>query len=208
MPAPRLYISSEVAAQRGWSQDRVAQLRRGDSLVLVVADGAGGTAGGGDASAAVLDQVRQVRRGEVDWRAVLRRADAAIAARGGGRSTAVVVEVGRRGLRGASVGDSEAWLIGPRKITRLTAQQPRKPLLGAGDARPFAFRSPPLRDTLLLASDGLFGYAPPAEIARIARGSPLSALPRRLIARVRLPSGGLWDDVAVVLCRPAAQFCR
>ncbi|MBK9030298.1 MAG: hypothetical protein IPL61_02985 [Myxococcales bacterium] len=43
--------------------------------------------------------------------------------------------------------------------------------------------------------------APPTEIARIARGPALAAAAAALIERVRLPSGALPDDVAIVLVR-------
>jgi hypothetical protein len=49
-----------------------------------------------------------------------------------------------------------------------------------------------LDSTLLLATDGLFNFARPETFAA-----------RELIRLVRLPSGGLQDDVGLVLVRAA-----
>jgi hypothetical protein len=57
--------------------------------------------------------------------------------------------------------------------------------------------------TLLLASDGLLRYGRASDITRIASGPDLDAAARALVELVRLPSGTLQDDVAVVLCRRA-----
>lgn len=80
----------------------------------------------------------------------------------------------------------------------------RKPLVGAG-CRPVAFAAPALGDgVLLVASDGLFSYAPGAEVLRIVRaGGELAAMAKALVELVRLRSGALTDDVSVVLVREA-----
>jgi len=125
------------------------------------------------------------------------------AVRLGGQTTAVVVAVSASGIDGASVGDSGAWRIDGEQIDELTERQRRKPLVGAG-GEPVGFRAGPLRGTtLLVASDGLLRYAAPRDIARIATGPDLAAAARALVELVRLPSGGLQDDVAIVLCRDA-----
>ena len=107
----------------------------------------------------------------------------------------------RREIVGASVGDSGAWVIRGSQIEDATDGQARKPLLGAG-CQPFEIHAAPLRaDTLLVASDGLLRYARPDDIARLASGPDPAAAARSLIELVRLKSGALPDDVAVVLCR-------
>ena len=73
-----------------------------------------------------------------------------------GETTTVLLIVDGNRLYGASVGDSEAWMLGTANL-RLTASQQRKPLLGSGAASPVPF-SAVLDGVLLLASDGLFKY--------------------------------------------------
>ncbi len=81
------------------------------------------------------------------------------------------------------------------------AAQVRKPLVGAG-AVPTAFACEPIGDaTLVVASDGLLKYGARRDIARIAAGPDLAAAVHQLVELVRLPAGGLQDDVSVVLCR-------
>ncbi|MBA3465111.1 MAG: serine/threonine protein phosphatase [Deltaproteobacteria bacterium] len=163
-----------------------------DALVVALADGAGGTGNGAAAAQAVIDAVAARQ----DWQAL----DEDPARLGHGQTTAIVLTVDANGIEGASVGDSEAWLIGD-EVTELTARQVRKPLLGSG-CMPVGFAAGPIGTaTLLVASDGLVRYAKQQDIARIARGADLVAAARALVELVRLPSGGLQDDVAVVLVR-------
>jgi hypothetical protein len=55
--------------------------------------------------------------------------------------------------------------------------------------------------TLLLASDGLLNYASAERIAACAGGADLDAVARELVDLVRLRSGALPDDVAILLGR-------
>lgn len=55
--------------------------------------------------------------------------------------------------------------------------------------------------TLLVASDGLLRYARRSDVARIASETDLAIAAHALVDLVRLPSGGLQDDVSIVLCR-------
>jgi serine/threonine protein phosphatase PrpC len=116
--------------------------------------------------------------------------------------TAVVASVGPTGIEGASVGDSEAWIINSDGQKRLTRNQIRKPLLGSGSAYPVPFASGILDSTLLVASDGLFKYTDFENICPVALLENVDAAAAGLIELVRLPSGALWDDIAVILCRP------
>jgi serine/threonine protein phosphatase PrpC len=187
-------------AARGGDQDRATVIAVRNGLVAVLADGAGGTGGGARAAQAVID--RASTQGDVDapWAELLLELDDDLQ-RGGAQTTAVIAAIGEAGTHGVSVGDSEAWLIGPAGVVELTRQQHRKPLVGGG-CSPVAFRGPVLAAaTLLLGSDGLFRYASAADIARIARGEDLELAARDLIALVRLPSGDVPDDVTVVLVR-------
>jgi PPM family protein phosphatase len=57
------------------------------------------------------------------------------------------------------------------------------------------------RAAVLERPDGLFKYAQPEKICGIARGPDIEQASRELIELVTLPSGELWDDIAIVLCR-------
>jgi serine/threonine protein phosphatase PrpC len=124
-----------VLGERGPArcQDRAALIDVDGGLVVVVADGAGGVAGGSSAAEAMITAVSAA----VDahprelwtpafWAEVLHEADASMASKGaGGESTAVVVALGQD-IVGASVGDSAAWILGSSGLVDLTAEQRRK----------------------------------------------------------------------------------
>jgi PPM family protein phosphatase len=137
------------------------------------------------------------------WCRILEESDAALADDpAAGETTAVVAVVTRRGIAGASVGDSGAWIVTETGHEDLTENQHRKPGLGTGMviAVPFAARR--WTGTLLLASDGLLKYTSDEAICQVARGADLQSAASGLVDLVRLRSGGLPDDVAVLLCRP------
>jgi len=189
-------------------EDRAANIPCGNLLILSVADGAGGVSGGARAA----DQVVEILRREAldsladpagdRWRDALSRADERLANdRDAGETTAVVVAVSPTGVSGASVGDSQAWIVRADGCQDLTRRQERKPLLGSGMAYPIAFECGFDAGTVLLGSDGLFKYAEPDSICRAANDPDIEAAADRLLALVRLPSGNLKDDVAIILCR-------
>jgi serine/threonine protein phosphatase PrpC len=191
----------EIAATRGAGEDRAAVLERDGSLVVALADGAGGTGNGAAASQAIVDAVAGVGSDAHDWSDLLQQLDRDGARLGHGQSTAVVVSITASGISGASVGDSGAWLVGGTDIVDLTEGQARKPLVGAG-CTPFRIHAGGLAGrTLVVASDGLLRYGKRRDIARIASGADLAAAAQALVDLVRLRSGALQDDVAVVLCR-------
>jgi PPM family protein phosphatase len=191
-------------------EDRAEVIVRGESVLVVVADGAGGRPG---AAYTAETAVRMVCAGTAAlrpwdlfaWCGLLRRVDDALAHDpAAGETTLVAAVVSPQGVVGVSAGDSGAWLIGPDGVQDLTGRQQRKPFLGTGAAVPVPFAVPWAGGTLLAASDGLFKYAGRDRIAGVAREGDLEQAARRLVDLVRLPSGKLQDDVAVVLCRPAA----
>ena len=98
---------------RARCEDRVGVIEHGRGLVLVVADGAGGSGRGAEAGDALMVCVREYVSGAGDiisedqWRDLLAKVDVRISG-GGGETTGVVVAVSERGLVGASVGDSAA----------------------------------------------------------------------------------------------------
>jgi len=203
-PARTILGGFEVAtvnrACRGGGQDRLAVRQQGTSLIVILADGAGGTGGGAAAAQAVVDGAQgwAPSAGAEDFLTGLDRRLAAT----GGQSTAILLALSSHGIVGASVGDSGAWIVRGDSVEDLTSAQGRKPLLGSGGALPVGFSAGPLgRGTLLVASDGLFNYARPADIVRVAVQPELDAAVAELVALVTLRSVEVPDDVAVILCR-------
>jgi serine/threonine protein phosphatase PrpC len=201
-----LQASIAVRAATGSDQDRAVAVPTAEpssgGYLAAVADGAGGTGSGAVASGRLVDFVTECRAGSTDWfNALLAFDDELSAGRSGGQTTGVVAFVHSDGrIEGASVGDSVAWLISPAgELTGLTAHQRRKPLLGSGEALPVVFDANPCGGRLLLATDGLVNYAPLDQIRALALQGSVAEAAAALVDCVRLPSGGLQDDVAVVL---------
>jgi serine/threonine protein phosphatase PrpC len=200
--------AQRVESYRTKCEDRAEIITLGDATILVVADGAGGRPGGAEAAAAVVRVVREALAGTPRcydprfWCGVLRHADEQVLADPqAGETTAVVLAVREKTIVGAAVGDSGAWLITETAWDDLTARQQRKPCVGTGVAGPMPFVRTGMGGTLLVASDGLFNYTGPEAICAAARGADLEAAAGNLVDLVRLPSGRLQDDVAVLLFR-------
>lgn len=199
-------IASEAADTN--DQDRVTAMPCGASTIVAVADGAGGSGDGGWAADAVIDAVRsaaarsdaQITDG-LFWQDLLAQVDRELAAEGSGETTAVVAVVTDELVTGASVGDSQAWLIDDAGFTVLTERQIRKPLVGDGRAIPMPFECPHERRTLVVGSDGLFNYVQMDRLLAIVRGNEVNAIPAGLIDAARLRSGALQDDIAVGIGR-------
>ena len=180
----------------GRNEDRLILERRAGRTLAIICDGAGnGGRGAMAAELALAELVRRWQAGFVDWvRALLAVDQLLLREAQGGETTCVVVEVSDQGeCRGASVGDSAAWMLPASSPGRdLTARQHRA-RLGSGQASPVSFRVQ-LMGRLVLGTDGLFKYVRPSEIQRLAaRGVDA------LVDGVRLKSGALQDDVAVIL---------
>lgn len=196
-------------------EDRAAVYPIQGGVVLVVADGAGGLAGGGAAADWVIRAVAAQARDLGDalnatlvWTDLLARVDGEIA-RGSraGETTAVVALLTAGGVVGATVGDSGVALYRPDgSVLLLTeAQLPhRKRRLGSGRAAPTSFECREVDGVLVLGTDGLFDYAPDDVIGATLRGAHASPA-EALVSCVRLSSGALRDDVAVVVARPRAH---
>lgn len=198
-----------IVAPGARDEDRAEWLELRDGLAIVLADGAGGRSGGREAAEAVLRGVRARAR-------ELEGADAATCAelleavdrelvtqRHGGEATAVLVVVRGRELVGASVGDSGAWIVGPAGVRELTGRQVRKPFVGVGSATASGFAAVLRPDErLLVASDGLLKYVDRERIVAASLSGAIAQAARCLVDQARLPSGGLQDDVSVVLWEP------
>ena len=102
------------------NEDSLAIIERGDSAVIVVADGAGGHPRGEDASAAAVEAIKNAcagKRAEQLRSAILdgfEAANKAVLDIQGSATTLVVVEVSRSFARVFHAGDSTAWVIGQR----------------------------------------------------------------------------------------------
>ena len=203
-----IYTATESYQRAG--EDRVAVIDHPAGRVIVVADGVGGRRNGGPAADAIVRIVTEAAGRMADvcdgdvWAEVLADADGRICSDTKcGETTAVIVGVSRDRIEGSSVGDSGAWLITRDSYTDLTRVQQRKPFLGSGAALPIPFRAKLTDpgDVLLVATDGLLKYTTPQQISRVARSSELATVPQALIDLVRMPSGGLQDDVTVAVAR-------
>lgn len=182
-------------------QDRTAVFTEAERTVIVVADGAGGSEGGELAANTLIEEVR-TQFSKIDsaekWCDFLGQVDHRI---GAGETTAVVVDLRSDSLCGASVGDSQAWIVKEAEIFNLTEKQKRKPLLGSGEAQPLGFALGKLEGLLLVATDGFCNYVKRTELVRVIGREDFAVLPKRLVDLVRLRSGQLNDDVGIVLCR-------
>jgi serine/threonine protein phosphatase PrpC len=175
-----------IRGARGAGQDRALVV----GTRIVLADGAGGTARGAHAAERA---VAMLTVGD-DFDAVDRELMAL-----GGQATAVAITVDGETLRGASVGDSEAWLVDGDAVHVLTRYQRRKPLLGDGGIA-VTFTAP-LDGTLVVGSDGLFKYGARELIVAACGRATVDETADALMAAVELPGGALQDDVSLIVCR-------
>lgn len=178
-------------------QDSARARLTGDELVCALADGVGGMGGGEEASRWVVEQ--WLNQPEEAVEALLDYDDRLSRRPQGGQSTAVLLRLSARGLEGASVGDSRAWLLNSK--VEMTERQHRKPYLGSGEALPVGFAFGPLPpDRLLLASDGLWKAIPLEKMLELAGTPDLKSALAALLQAARLPlSGEYADDVSIIL---------
>ena len=196
------WTTKQEDARPGRGEDRLAVIPLKDRTVFVVADGAGGVAGGAAAAENVCKAVvEQCHRdiAIVDWTRCLANVDRQMSG-SSGLAAAVVVEVRDDGsIIGASVGDCEAWTFIDGTARNLTVEQVRKPLLGEGRARPVGFETHVNECSLVVATGGLWKYLDRARIAKAATLRPLDEASRTLVDSVRMKRGALQDDVAIAL---------
>lgn len=196
---------ARIVEDGGSGQDRAGVFLQDELTVIVVADGAGGTAGGDLAADRVVAEVERTLRSALSlqnplvWSACLAHVDRELG--GAGETTAVIVVVTRDAILGASVGDSEARIFTAQGTIDLTHGQLRKPLIGSGRATPVAFREPVSHGLLIAATDGLWKYAKPGVFEAAAGAMDADRFAFDAMESVRLQSGHLQDDVALVTCR-------
>lgn len=225
----------------GTSQDVLAIVTLDvDRLVLVVADGAGGHAGGAEAAAlaveAVVDAVSETSddrlRGAI-LDGIESGNDAILSSRSGGASTLAVAEIDRGLLRTYHVGDTEVLVTGQRGrvkhqtrnhtpvgaaleaglITQRAAMtHPQRHLLcnAMGVRKMWIDIGPPIemapRDTVLVATDGLFDNLTSAEVVSLVCNGRIDGCVTELarLAARRMHGGfriSKPDDIAMLACR-------
>jgi serine/threonine protein phosphatase PrpC len=198
--APRIRVATRVVGAASEGQDRVATKQFERGFLLVLADGAGGTGGGARAAELVVARALALNEPPDDCCSLLRSLDRELERNAScGMTTTVLAFVARDSVHGASVGDSEAWLLTDSDVIDLTAAQDRKPLLGSGRAAPAPFGPVRRQGRLLLASDGLFNYTAPTRIAECVRSGPVEQAAQCLLDAARLRDGSLNDDVSVIV---------
>jgi serine/threonine protein phosphatase PrpC len=179
-------------------------IRTLEATVLAVADGSGGLGGGAEAAEHAVRMISDAAHAGIaqdpgSWVSLIARIDATPAAGHGQCALVVAAIVGTR-IVGASAGDCDAWLV-TDGIQNLTEHQIGKPLVGSGFVVPVGFEAELGKGTLLLASDGLLKYARRNQIAALMRGADFQAVPQQLAQLLRLRSGELPDDLAIIVCR-------
>lgn len=186
-------------------EDRVTLLEAGRSCLIVVADGVGGLEFGDRAAELVVAAI------EASWRnsqldcamAVeqrLRELDSeASRSSNCGQTTAVVVVARDGSIFGASVGDSEAWLITEPHHSALTSSQHNRPMLGSGKANPVAFCRESPGGVLLVGTDGLFRRVPSWLACETCRTKDPQDACEALMSFARLPNGRFSDDISIAI---------
>jgi serine/threonine protein phosphatase PrpC len=198
-----LDIAIRIVPANRVGEDRAAAFTIPNGHVLVLADGAGGTSGGAAAADAVVARASiSSLTCAPDCVHVLETVDRALAELG--QTTAILLVVSNGGVFGGCVGDSSAWLVDGSGTLDLTENQNRKPLLGSGRAKPAPFGPFDFRGRVLIGSDGLFKYVDLDRIREIVANLPVRSVPDALVAAARLPSGGLQDDIAIIVAAQQA----
>jgi serine/threonine protein phosphatase PrpC len=184
-------------------EDRAAVFGAPHADVVIVADGAGGMPGGGEAADLAIQEVGARASATVDREActsALLSIDKVIAAAPmAGETTAVLLTVAASIVCGASAGDSEAWLVRGGVVHRLTEGQHKKRRLGSGRSAPVAFQiSLEPGDVFVVATDGLFGAVDEASLLRCVRRATPAIQVDRLLETALAPPGAV-DDIAVIV---------
>ena len=212
-----------------------------DFVLAVVADGLGGHAGGGEASAAVIESVeREFRQFSPNVDQARNQLVKAVQAahtqvtrlsQGGGyepHSTIVIALASPDRFDWAHCGDSRLYLFRDEKFIRRTEDHTLSEILrrqGVIDERAakthpkrnqlFSFLGgvespvvtmggieyPEPEDTILLASDGLWAYFEPFEMAQIIGYRSLPSAGARLIDLARKRANGMGDNLSLALIR-------
>jgi serine/threonine protein phosphatase PrpC len=201
-----MQIISTHIEQSSSGQDALSILNINETIYFCLADGAGGSSGGKEASkfitlASNLIKLEKLNTPE-DFEMHLRQIDSELSDNYLlGESTAIVGKIQYGVVTGASVGDSECWLFNKEFDYQLTNMSINKPLLGSSEAQPIGFGPFDLDGVLLIGTDGLFKYAPHEKIKLKAGSSVSRAKDYSILAQLK--SGAYSDDIAVIEVRNA-----
>jgi serine/threonine protein phosphatase PrpC len=195
-------VETFVAPQQG--QDRARLFAHRSTTILVLADGAGGVAGGHAASDALVEAVSTAIAGDCDawdvrgWLRVFHETDATLSRARCAETTGIVAVFDGDAVFGVSAGDSELWIVGAEAVDAVTRGQSAA-RLGSGRVAPRHFHRVLLEsDTVVCGSDGLFKHVAASEVAAAARRATVESAAAALeIAASRSPD----DAVFAVLRR-------
>jgi PPM family protein phosphatase len=188
-----------------------------DRLLVTLADGQGGQAGGGKAAQLASESVlRQARLSPFaalgspgSWTTFLRRADEEVSRdKESGLTTLIGLCVTDDAVHGASNGDSAVLLFLPKgRIEELTGRQAKNPPVGSGAATCIPFSAKlELPWTILVMSDGVWKYVGNDRIREIARREQGQAMVDSILAAAKsLRSGKLQDDFTLIVIQDAVQ---
>lgn len=168
-PGVRVVARSHVGLRRSENQDAHGEMRRDSDVVVVVADGMGGAAGGATASRIAVDMVmtrsreRRTLSGET-LAAIVAEANAAIIAEAGrtpdlkGMGTTLVAAVitprdgGEADARIINIGDSRAYLWSSGTLRQITSDHSIVgDMVARGEISPEEARTHPRRNVILRA---------------------------------------------------------
>lgn len=198
-----MYKFSSYLEQRNKNGDDALYIKEiGSSIWFCIADGAGGTGQGAQASAYIIEAFEELTRIDgfdvpEDFESFLRKVDIELwDERQGGEATAIIGKVMDGVIVGASVGDSEAWIFNLEYDYELTSMQYLKPLIGSGKSVPIGFGPVYLEKYVLLGSDGLFKYVNRNDIKHLL-SNDCEAI--QIADLAKKETGNLQDDVSVIL---------
>ena len=190
------------------NEDRVVNIQRGATRLIVMADGAGGIEGGAAAAELAIATITGSRMIPTltclpsFWENTLSLLDGYIFNASDAGECAVVIAAIVNGLLvGASVGDGSARLFTKSEGHNLTSAQHVKPLLGSAVAEAVPFGPIRFEGTLVVGSDGLYKYATVDAIRESCSRPTAVEIVHTLIELVKLPSGDYHDDTPVAVCR-------
>lgn len=198
---PRYETAQYIEKGNYECQDRIKVISDESRTIICIADGAGGTGDGSKAADHVIKEVASSYtfvKSPRDWQGILQSIDQSIP---NGEAAAIILDLRQGSATLASVGDCEAWAFFGSSIMRLSDGQHRKPLLGSGNAIPIVKEFGELHRPLIVGTDGFFKYVKAESVQPVVLGPQFFDVPRKLADLVRLRSGGLQDDLAIVSCR-------
>lgn len=199
-----MYEISSYLKQAGKSgEDSLTIFETDDTVLICIADGAGGMSGGLRASRMACNLVYRIDtsvgyESPEDSESLLIKLDNEICFdHEAGETTMILASIKNGVIWGASVGDSECWTVQNDYEYELTKLQYRKPLLGSGVAKPIGFGPVEVSGNIIFGSDGLFKYTTFEKIKREL--SSTGCCINNLAKLATQATGYLQDDVSIIV---------